>query len=93
MPSGAPPKMKMDYRWAPGSSTCPQKRIESEREPGQVTQVEQLASAPSLKRKLTGEIWSHHQMSRSDEQHAEEVLCSWSPPWAWLPWKCHAEAE
>jgi len=37
------------------------------------------SSAPSLKRKLTGDTWSHHQMSLSLEKHAEEVLCVWYP--------------
>src|SRR5258708_7664698 len=44
-------------------------------------QVETIASAPSLKAKLTGDTWSHHQVSRSPEQHAEEILCLWYPIW------------
>src|SRR5436190_21753475 len=39
------------------------------------------SSAPSLKGKLTGETWSHHQMSLSQEKHAEECLCLWYPTW------------
>ncbi len=38
-------------------------------------------SAPSLKKKLTGDTWSHHQMSLSQEKHVEEFLCVWYPTW------------
>ncbi len=39
------------------------------------------SSAPSLRRKLTGDTWSYHQMSLSQEKHAEEFLCLWYPTW------------
>src|SRR5215467_5535212 len=39
------------------------------------------SSAPSLNKKLTGDTWSHSQVSRSPEQHAEEFLCWWYPTW------------
>ncbi len=44
----------MNRERARGSSMYAKKRIESEREPSQVTQVDLLASAPSLNKNLTG---------------------------------------
>jgi hypothetical protein len=57
------------------STTKHENGIESRVGQSRVTQVEVVASAPSLKGKLTGETWSHHHVSHSTEQHAEEVLC------------------
>jgi len=58
-PVGAPPSMKMDYT-AKGTESAHTGR--------------KHFSAPSLKAKLTGDTWSHHQVSRSPEQHADTVL-------------------
>jgi hypothetical protein len=51
-----------------------------QKEPSQNTQVQTIASAPSLKAKLTGDTWSHHQVSRSLSSTQKKFFGSGIPP-------------